>query len=247
MRVVLGFFTVALIVITVTYIERNGSLAAQTSHLQELTMPGQLSNDHSGLKDDCSACHTSKKGPSPAKCMGCHAQNENFEVWPELKFHLAYPDCRNCHEEHVGDGVIATKMSHNFIAKMSLGEILTDVSLTDNLKTISDLVETDRADKSLRCASCHLRRDPHNEMFGQECGSCHEIDNWVIESFRHPSSASTVCAQCHSAPPCHFTDHFKQVCGPAAGQPNADVRDCHSCHQTPEWNLIKGAGWYKTH
>ncbi len=103
------------------------------------------------------------------------------------------------------------------------------------------------AEAVLQCATCHAERDAHRGMFGSDCGACHGASGWVIPEYRHPSNASTDCAQCHRAPPCHLTSHFTRVCGPVAGKPNAEVRDCHSCHQVTAWNNIKGFGWYQSH
>ena len=103
------------------------------------------------------------------------------------------------------------------------------------------------AEAVLRCGACHAERDAHREMFGSSCVACHATAVWSIPEYRHPSSASTDCAQCHRAPPCHSTPHFKKVCAPVAGQPNAAVRDCHSCHQVTAWNQIRAVGWYQSH
>ncbi len=103
------------------------------------------------------------------------------------------------------------------------------------------------AETVLRCATCHAASDAHRGMFGIDCGACHGTSGWVIPESRHPSNASTDCAQCHRAPPCHRTSHFTRVCATVAGKPNAEVRDCHSCHQVTAWNNIKGVGWYQSH
>ena len=97
------------------------------------------------------------------------------------------------------------------------------------------------AEAVLRCATCHAKSDAHREMFGNDCGACHGTRGWVIPEYRHPASASTDCAQCHHTP------HFKRVCATVAGEPNAAVRDCHSCHQVTAWNDIQGVGWYQSH
>lgn len=249
-RYVIVFLVLALAsgFVTLVYMQAEGEPVTRTAFLQKLAMPGELSNDHSTLQNDCGACHTAVKGPSAAKCMACHANNENFTIWPELKFHLAVPDCRVCHEEHTNTGAILTKMNHDFVAEMGFKELMSKSGPVEkNLNQIPMQGVTIYTEKDLRCASCHLHSDAHEEMFGQRCGYCHQTDHWMISSFRHPSSASTMCAQCHRAPPCHFTDHFERVCGPVAGQPKAEVRECDACHQVPNWNLIKGAGWYKTH
>ncbi|MDH8222619.1 cytochrome C, partial [Klebsiella pneumoniae] len=60
----------------------------------------------------------------------------------------------------------------------------------------------------LDCASCHSNREPHRDLFGRECGNCHETATWRIAGFLHPSPASKDCAQCHQAPPSHYMMHF---------------------------------------
>ena len=264
-RYLIGILFVALIVSLSVFMvsQKDSELMTPIASWQKLASPGELSTYHSHLKDDCSACHTAIKGPSPVKCMACHANNERLSVWPELQFHLAVPDCRGCHKEHLGTGTIATTMDHNLIADMSLKQMLIHTAETEQVleQDLSKQVEelsTDRrvdpladhlmaTEAELRCASCHLDRDAHSGMFGLQCSSCHNTQVWMISEYRHPSKASTNCSQCHRAPPCHLTIHFERVCAPVAGQLNARVRDCHSCHQLPAWNSIKGVGWYKSH
>ncbi len=99
----------------------------------------------------------------------------------------------------------------------------------------------------LNCTACHANEDPHSGQFGLSCVACHDTERWSIAAFRHPSPRSRDCAQCHGGPPCHRTIHFREVCAPAAGKPNAKVNECYSCHQSTAWNDIKGVGWYKSH
>ena len=113
--------------------QKDSELMTSIASWQKLASPGELSTYHSHLKDDCSACHTAIKGPSPVKCMACHANNESLLVWPELQFHLAVPDCRGCHKEHLGTGFIATTMDHNLFAEMSLKQlVIHTISKIDN-------------------------------------------------------------------------------------------------------------------
>jgi len=242
-----GILFIALIVSFSFFLvkQKDSELITSIASWQKLASPGELSIYHRHLKDDCSACHTAIKGPSPAKCMACHANNESLLVWPELQFHLAVPDCRGCHKEHLGTGSIATTMDHDLIAEMSLKQLLIHTAETNQVDPLDGHSMSSKTE--LRCASCHLERDAHSGMFGSQCSSCHNTQVWMISEYRHPSNVSTNCSQCHRAPPCHFTPHFKKVCAPVAGQPNARVLDCYSCHQLPSWNSIKGVGWYKSH
>lgn len=256
------FLTLIAVIAVILERSENGEPLAPISALQQLTSPGALSNAHQDLSKDCNACHTSVKGPSPAKCMACHLTTERLSVWPELQFHFAVPNCRGCHQEHQSTGSIKTKMDHKLIANMSFELLIKyDSELVQAVKQSPVVAETDPAShvmngllaysnvdgQHLRCATCHLESEPHKRMFGLQCAACHNTQVWMIPEFRHPSNTSRLCSECHRAPPCHFTSHFKKVCSVAAEQPNAKVSDCHSCHKAPSWNLIEAAGWFKTH
>ena len=227
-----------------------------------LAIPGDLSAAHSHLEKDCGACHTAVEGASRSKCMACHATEERLLTWPALKFHATVPDCRACHREHLGTSVASMGMDHAALATMGLGLLINGESevgrsVAEHLSNWiaespvgRDGLSTGRLAPSeavLRCATCHAQSDAHRGMFGSGCGACHASSAWRIRDYRHPSSASTDCAQCHRAPPCHQTPHFGRVCMPVAGKPDAEVRDCHSCHQVTGWNHIKGFGWYQSH
>ena len=99
----------------------------------------------------------------------------------------------------------------------------------------------------LNCATCHQTKDRHRGLFGADCASCHDTAKWTLPEFRHPSSASQSCAQCHQAPPSHYMMHFQMISMKVACQPNAKVNQCFLCHQTTSWNDIKGVGFYKHH
>ena len=229
---------------------------------QRLAIPGDLSAAHSHLEKDCGACHTPVEGASRSKCMACHATEERLLTWPALKFHASVPDCRACHPEHLGMSVASMGMDHVALATMGLGlltggESEVGRSVAQHLaswiaesplgldgRSTSRLAPTEAV---LRCPTCHAETDAHRGMFGSDCGACHKTGRWMIPEYRHPSTASTDCAQCHRPPPCHQTPHFKRVCATVAGEPNAAVRDCHSCHQLTAWNQIRDVGWYQSH
>ncbi len=234
----------------------------QLATWQRLASPGDLSAAHSRLEGDCGACHTTVTGASRTKCIACHATEERLLTWPELKFHASVRDCRACHREHLGASVLSTQMDHVALAEMGLGLLASGESevgrsVAQHLSSWIAESPVGRdgrrasrvapAEAVLRCATCHAKSDAHRGMFGSNCGACHGTSGWVIPEYRHPSSASTDCAQCHRAPPCHHTPHFTRVCMPVAGKPNAEVRDCHSCHQVTAWNQIRAVGWYQSH
>jgi len=236
--------------------------AMRLSAWQRLAIPGPLSAAHHHLEKDCGACHTAVEGASRSKCMACHASEERLLTWPALKFHASVPDCRACHPEHLGTPATSTRMNHVALAETGLdflasGDSEVGRSAAQHLSSWvaespvgGDGGRASRvapAEAVLQCATCHAESDAHRGMFGNDCSACHGTSGWVIPDYRHPSSASTDCAQCHRAPPCHSTPHFKKVCATVAGQPNAAVRDCHDCHQVTAWNQIRGVGWYQSH
>ncbi len=234
----------------------------QLATWQRLASPGDLSAAHSRLEEDCGACHTGVMGASRTKCIACHATEERLLIWPQLTFHASVRDCRACHREHLGAIARPTRMDHVALATMGLGllasgEAEVGRSVAQHLSSwiAESPVHRDSlrasqlapAEAVLQCATCHAERDAHRGMFVIDCGACHGTSGWVIPEYRHPSNASTDCAQCHRAPPCHRTSHFTRVCATVAGKPNAEVRDCHSCHQVTAWNNIRGVGWYQSH
>lgn len=99
---------------------------------------------------------------------------------------------------------------------------------------------------TLDCASCHSIRDKHLGLFGADCATCHSTDSWTIASYRHPSTNSTQCVECHKAPPSHYMEHFSMVSQRAARE-KARVDQCYSCHTTDSFNNIRRRGWYDHH
>ncbi len=165
-------------------------------------------------------------GASWTKCIACHATEERRLIWPELTFHASVRDCRACHPEHLGASEPTTRMNHVALARMGLGLLAggeSEVGQSVGQHLSSWIAESPvggdgrrasrlaPAEAVLRCATCHAQSDAHRGMFGSDCGACHETSGWVIAEYRHPSNASTDCAQCHRAPPCNKTPQVGRV------------------------------------
>lgn len=65
--------------------------------------PGRLKPVHEFLNKDCLACHTPFQGPSPSKCLSCHAgimsdvaSKHSFRHRPDAT------TCFMCHSDHEG-------------------------------------------------------------------------------------------------------------------------------------------------
>jgi hypothetical protein len=202
--------------------------------------PGPLSRAHAVLDGRCDACHTPMRGPDPAKCTACHADDRNLLGRPSTAFHATIGACRSCHIEHLGRGHVSRSMDH-----LALVGIAAPGGAALPLRRDNPLLLAGEA--SLDCAACHSGRDRHQGQFGADCAMCHATARWTIPGFAHPSASSTDCAQCHLEPPSHRMMHFHMVSKAVAGQEHAEVRQCFLCHRPTSWNDIKGVGHYKHH
>ena len=219
--------------------------------------PDELSKGHAFLENNCAACHTPSKGVEAKNCIVCHADNTSVLQRQPSAFHADIASCSACHLEHQGRVASTTKMDHVALAHIGLKQV--NIASADDparAAFVAWLKQSDappltphleRAESLLNCATCHQTKDRHVGLFGTDCAQCHGTTKWTIPGFRHPSSVSQSCAQCHQAPPSHYMMHFKMIDQAICGQPNAKVNQCFLCHQTTAWNDIRGVGYYKHH
>jgi hypothetical protein len=220
--------------------------------------PGELSQPHAFLANNCAACHTPVKGVEAKNCIVCHADNKTILQRQPSAFHADIGSCTTCHQEHQGRVPSTTKMDHVALARIGLRQMHAfgpeERRLDGNLKAwlasdarASATPQLEREESLLNCAVCHQTKDRHVGLMGHDCAQCHETTKWTIPEFRHPSPVSQSCAQCHQAPPSHYMGHFKMISMSIARQPHAQVSQCFICHQTTSWNDIQGVGFYKHH
>lgn len=232
---------------------------------QRMANPGQLSEAHAFLDHDCKACHTPVKGPEAVNCVICHANNESILQRQPTAFHADVKSCKECHSEHQGRDSRITLMDHEAVATIGMRQLKEIAvrddevrALTEYLKQKGEQTRPSRAsalgnphlssiENNLNCASCHQNDDRHFDLFGSDCSVCHKSSSWTLPEFRHPSSQSMDCAQCHQAPPSHYMKHFNMISAKVAGKPHAKVNQCFVCHQTTSWVDIKKVGVYKHH
>lgn len=245
---VLGTAVVLLGLVVPYLVHSTGSAAVPG--WQGLVSPGPLSKAHSFIGESCEACHTPHVGVEAKTCIACHAAT-SFGDKQSTRFHAVAMECTGCHVEHDGEVSLA-RMDHSALLAtefwsgpaaqpkpMPPGATREMMALPVHPSIPGDLARLD-------CASCHSNRDPHRGFFGEQCSSCHSVTSWSIAEFRHPSTRSTECAQCHQPPPSHYMMHFEMVSQRVAGK-RARVEQCFACHTTDDWNNIKGAGWYDHH
>jgi hypothetical protein len=253
---VMALIAVGLAAATLTVLHFPRAQAA----VQDAVVPGKLSQSHAFLENNCAACHTPTKGVEAKNCIVCHAANKAILQRQPSAFHSDIAACAACHNEHQGRVSQTTKMDHAALAHIGVKQ-LANGSPQNRIDAVSikRWLEENNGKRQLtnsnllpeevllNCVACHKTKDRHVGLFGTDCAQCHATSKWTIPEFRHPSTASQSCNQCHQAPPSHYMMHFKMISMKIARQPNADVPQCFLCHQTTSWNDIQGVGYYKHH
>lgn len=233
----------------------------QVATWQQLASPGELSQAHASLENDCAACHVPIDGPTRTSCVLCHANETSLLQRQPTAFHATVSSCNECHAEHRGRRPRPTAMDHDALAGLGLEELQglgnsQGESLRAWMLAALDSAPAahpggDRApsqrERLLDCRVCHAHEDRHFGLMGSDCVSCHTTFAWTLPAFRHPSPRSRDCAQCHQAPPSHYMGHFKMVSAKIAKKPKAVVSQCFECHRTTAWTDIPGVGHYKHH
>ncbi len=248
--------------------EKTADAALSPVFWQHMVSPGDLSQAHAFLENNCVACHTPVAGVKAGKCIVCHADNRGLLQRQPTAFHANIQSCTPCHLEHRGRNERPTNMDHVVLARIGFRQMeqSSEAARTQTAQIKTWLTQTNRVsfsagnlnkeERVLNCATCHQTKDRHFGLFGSGCAQCHSTNKWTISEFRHPSASSQSCAQCHQAPPSHYMEHFNMVSKKIAHQEDADVAQCcgpvqvdqcYRCHQTTSWNDIKGVGFYKHH
>jgi hypothetical protein len=209
---------------------------------QQAVVPGSLSASHAFLAGECGACHEPQRGVQRQLCVTCHSDTAALLQRKSTAFHAAVQTCTGCHLEHREGMRMPTTMDHGLLA--ASGERLRSGPSTS---AVSMWRPEATPESALQCAACHASIDPHQEVFGPDCGACHGTTAWQVPEFVHPSFRSTACAECHLPPPSHTMEHFSMVSRRLSGQAKARLDQCFLCHDTTAWNDIWGKGRIKHH
>ncbi len=230
-----------------------------SSALRRLVSPGPLSARHAYLGDRCASCHQPGVGVTVTNCTACHANAERLLGRQPTAFHASVQECAACHIEHQPGNIRPLAMDHVELARIGARTLARasrgDADSAATLKSLEtwfgmrgpEQFDKTSAREALNCAGCHDRRDPHFKRFGADCAQCHGLESWIVPGYRHPSSRSKECVQCHQPPPSHFMGHFSMISQKFAGKEHASVDECFECHNTTGWNDIVNVGFYKHH
>ena len=90
---------------------------------QHMVSPGELSQAHASLENDCASCHTPVKGVEAKNCIVCHADNKSLLQRQPTAFHAEISACAACHLEHQGRVSRTTQMDHVALARIGFKEL----------------------------------------------------------------------------------------------------------------------------
>lgn len=201
--------------------------------------PGNLSEEHSHLNENCSSCHDTFQGPSTKKCVECHdpnkivtkdsnhLRNDFPEQTPPFHSLLESNSCLSCHTEHQGRFSVSQTLQ---FSHQALG-----LENTDN------------------CIDCH--QQPKNLIHpktDQNCARCHSASNWDSTKINHSTYFSfdrdhqTDCVTCH--PGSNYQEYTCYNCHEHSEQKITrkhikegvrDFSDCVECHRSGDEHDIR--------
>jgi hypothetical protein len=192
-------------------------------HAAETGLP--LDGRHASIARDCVRCHKSRS------------------------FLDARPACASCHEDvHKGSLGATCSSCHTTAqpfaqARQQFDHSKAKFQLTGAHRTVECAkCHVNKAFSGLKFASCtDCHRQPHRQLFGVDCTSCHTTETWRTSKVDHGRTAfplagahaSAKCTACHVKPATQVRLQSSKcsVC-------HADVhkggfkQDCASCHNT---------------
>ncbi len=185
----------------------------------------------------CEACHLEPvtKALPGVTCIDCHRDDDVHED-------SLGENCSACHNE--ASWVKNTRFDHDLSRFPLLGEH----------KTVEcdDCHQSKKfQDAPIECESCHIEDDEHLGTLGENCGLCHNPNNWSLWIFDHTTQTDfqltgahegLACASCHRTKSrgevsqsseciaCHRADDKHR--GEYGG-------NCGRCHTTTDFKTIR--------
>ena len=185
----------------------------------------------------CGDCHEVQADVAlPAStCIGCHEADE-------VHAGQLGERCESCHNE--SGWLENVRFDHDFSRFPLLG-LHADVVCEDCHESQAFL------DAPEQCVDCHVADDVHNAQLGQDCGLCHNPNDWLIWRFDHTTQteftldgahAGLDCLACHQTPVIDAIA-LSMTCG--ACHRSDDVHseefglDCAECHTTNSFEELR--------
>lgn len=231
-----------------------GQPAIGANPLEKLMMPGELSDAHAKLEEDCNNCHRvlEKIAQSPL-CLSCH-KDVDEDIKLNAGFHgrnmvVRKSDCASCHTEHLGrkasiinfQAIAFNHAETDFPLEGAHKLALCDGCHLSN-KKYSQAVDT--------CYACHQHDQPHMGRLGEKCETCHNSAAWRKVALFNHDTTNFPLRGFHGKVPClgcHVGEVYKDL--------STKCNDCHAiqdvhagkfgaacqdCHTVDKW---KGASF----
>lgn len=225
------------------------------------------SDIHNGRNgEDCQQCHTSKSWSKTAfdhdadteytlagkhkhvACNACHSPTKTDEKLSQQCVdchHLSDPhqqslgkECDNCHSP---ESWKKTLFSHD-ITQFPLVGMHRQLSCQEcHLNAHYEKTPSD-------CQQCHKQQDAHKGALGDDCGLCHNPNDWMMWLFDHGRQTHFALQGAHENLQC-------ELCHKSSKQTPQSCFDCHrdddihrgsfgkrcsQCHQVDSFNLDEG-------
>jgi hypothetical protein len=230
-----------------------------TSAAAQLLSPGPLSRDHAELEGDgsCGRCHATGRGISTQGCVECH-DDVGSRVRAGQGLHgreYRGRSCGECHVEHVGARAQLVRWPGG--ARERFDHAPTGWPLQGGHRGVDCARCHDGRNRRgsptflgarTECRSCH--EDPHENRFGNDCASCHQVLTWRevrMERFDHGRTdfplrgrhAEADCARCHHEPP-RYRGIPHDRCSDCHQDPHQGRlgANCESCHAETGWDQL---------
>ena len=200
-----------------------------------LYVQGQTSPHGSGLKIDCSQCHTSQNWKVNTSEIQFRHDKSDFKLLGQHKL----INCRECHVKLTfKDGRRSCFQCHTDIHQQTLGKDC-EKCHTPQTWIISDVTALHQqtrfpligVHKTVSCINCHKSASEFRyEPLGIECVDCHKTDYLSATSPNHVSGKfSTDCLECHSSSSNSWHDGvIKHDFFPLTGGHNVGCTLCHT-------------------
>lgn len=180
----------------------------------------------------CVDCHQDARAlpalkSTPTDCVSCHLKDEPHGG----RFGT---DCASC---HTTDAWAPAKFDHD-LARFKLTGGHVDVACASCHK--HGLL----AGTPMDCASCHMDKDPHGDVFSTGCAACHSPNSWDDVSYDHSQTGfildgahiNVACQDCHDSTP---ASQMSSTCGSCHAKDDAHRgqfgSNCGTCHTTTAW------------
>ena len=202
-----------------------GARPARAAGLEKLLMPGEVSQAHAKLEENCSSCHDrTDRSRQTSLCLACH-KDVAADIARKGGFHGRLPnissgECKACHGEHLGRDARIVKLT-----PASFDHHATDFHL-DGAHGSLACESCHKSGRPYReanpgCGGCHQSVDVHRGGLGSNCATCHGTSSWRGAHFDHGTTKfplraahrEIACTACH-------------IAGKFAGTPQR----CGSCH-----------------